>query len=216
LERYSQYNESFVPEDNISKLMEKVFDTSFCDDKLKLRYTKYNSGKEYFMQILATQLEKNLLRMPSWRPDAERKVVREQLGQANETIYNLNEYINKLKIHVPIDRTCKYYFDTGSGFNEEETIYFQYEKGRIFNYFKIALPENTKVVRFDPVEGSGCFLQDLIIKDDTGESVNYHIFNGFKSENNGIIFTDNDPQILININENVKELMINCSIWLFI
>jgi len=112
--------------------------------------------------------------------------------------------------------TGKFYFDTGKDFNEEETVYFQYEKSKNLFYNKIILPQNIKSVRFDPVEGCGCFLQNLVIKTDNGEIVNYQIMNGFKSENDGIVFTNTDPQILININEtNIKKITVSCNIWLF-
>jgi hypothetical protein len=216
LERFSQYTASTVPGDNTGPLMESAFDTSFCHDKLKLRYTKYGSGKDYFLQILATQLEKNLLRMPSWRSTAERKVAGEQLGQANETIHNLNAYIETLNKNVLPVRACTFYFDTGKDFNEEETVHFQHEKGENVFYNKVILPENIKAVRFDPVEGCGCFLQDLNILDNDGKNIDYEIINGFRSENNGIVFTNTDPQILISINETkIKELTVQCSIWLF-
>jgi hypothetical protein len=106
LERYSMYTSTSLPDDNTAQLKEKAFDTSFCQNNLKLRYTKYDSGKDYFLQILTTQLEKNLLRMPSWRSTEERKVAGEQLGQANETIYNLNAYIETLKKNEAPIRTC--------------------------------------------------------------------------------------------------------------
>ncbi|MCL1941169.1 MAG: hypothetical protein FWG09_04430, partial [Synergistaceae bacterium] len=82
LERYSAYTGTSLPNENSFELIEHPFDTSFCQDKLKLRYTNYDTGKDYFVQILATQLEKNLRNMPSWRPAMERKVIGEQLGQA--------------------------------------------------------------------------------------------------------------------------------------
>lgn len=215
LERYSQYNASSVPNDNSGQLMERAFDTSFCHDKLKLRYTKYDSGKDYFLQILAAQLEKNLLRMPSWRSTAERKVAGEQLGQANETIHNLNAYIEILNKNASPVRSCTFYFDTGKNFNEEETVRFQHEKGKNFFTRKVVLPQNTKAVRFDPVEGCGCFLQDLNILDDAGKNIDYKIINGIRSENNGIVFTNDDPQILLTVNGKVMEITVQCSIWLF-
>jgi hypothetical protein len=56
----------------------------------------------------------------------------------------------------------------------------------------------------------------LIISDDDGKNIEYKIINGIRSENNGIIFTATDPQILISINETkIKELIVKCSIWLF-
>ena len=96
LEKYSAYTGTSLPEDDSYKLVEGSFDTSFCNDKLTLRYTNYNNGKERFFQMLTTQLERNLMYIPIWRPVAERKEAGEQLSMANMTINNLNQYINTL------------------------------------------------------------------------------------------------------------------------
>jgi hypothetical protein len=63
LERFSIYNSTSIPDDNNYQLFEEIFDTSFCHDKLKLRYTIYNNENNVFLKVLTTQLEKNLLRM---------------------------------------------------------------------------------------------------------------------------------------------------------
>jgi hypothetical protein len=63
LERFSAYNSTFIPGDNNYQLFDGIFDTSFCQDKLNLRYTNYANSKEYFLSILITQLEKNLSRV---------------------------------------------------------------------------------------------------------------------------------------------------------
>jgi hypothetical protein len=215
LERLSAYNMSFIPNDNNYKLLEKPFDTSFCYDKITLRYTRLYDNNN-FIKLLTTQLERNLRSMPSWRSVNERKMAAEHLGQANETIHNLNAYIETLNKNVLPVRACRFYFDTGKDFNEEETVHFQHEKGKNLFYNKVALPQNIKAVRFDPVEGCGCFLQDLIILDDAGKNIEYKILNGIRSENNGIVFTTTDPQILIGINKTkIKELTVQCNIWLF-
>jgi len=101
LEKYSAYTGISLPEDGDYKLFEHSFDTSFCHDELKLRYTNYGAGKECFFQMLTTQLERNLLHIPSWRPAIERIEAGEQLGQANATIHNLNAYIDSLHTNGP-------------------------------------------------------------------------------------------------------------------
>ena len=217
LERYSAYTSTSIPDDNNFELFEKQFDMSFCRDKINLRYTDYDSHKKYFIQMLTTQLEKDLRNMPSWRSAMERKVAGEQLGQANATISHLNAYIETLHKQVPPqNRNGTFYFDTGKNFNEEETVHFQHDKKTNYLDIKIDLPQNVQSVRFDPVEGCGCFLQDLVIMSDAGETVDFQILNGFKSENKGIAFTTTDPQILIDVkNKKIKKMTVQCNIWLF-
>jgi glycosyltransferase involved in cell wall biosynthesis len=212
LERFSVYSSTSIPDDNNYPLMEKSFDTSFCNDKIKLRYTNYDKEKDYFIPILTTQLETNLLRMPSWRSIQERKVAGEQLGQANAVIHNLNAYIETLQKYPSQNQTGTFYFDTGKGFSEEEKTNFQLNNETNNFYYKVLLSHNAQYVRFDPVEGCGCFLQNLVIKSDTGKILEYSILNGIKSEGNGIIFTTTDPQILIVVNE-AKEIEVLCNIW---
>jgi glycosyltransferase involved in cell wall biosynthesis len=63
LERFSVYNSTFIPKDNNYQLFDGIFDTSFCLDKLNLRYTNYTHSREYFLSLLTTQLEKNMARI---------------------------------------------------------------------------------------------------------------------------------------------------------
>jgi hypothetical protein len=106
LEVYSLHNNvgGYLGETHTMKIARKNiktissnFDISFCEDKVKLRYTDYNANKKYFMQILLKQLETNLLNMASWRTVQEREVANEQIAFANYTISNLNNYIKLLK-----------------------------------------------------------------------------------------------------------------------
>ena len=125
-------------------------------------------------------------------------------------------YPNQGSSH-PAFKYGTYYFDTGKGLSEEETEHFQHNNKEV-NHFKgkTALPQNTKAIRFDPVEGCGCLLQNLVIKSDTGKVLDYKILNGFKSENNGIVFTTKDPQIFVEIKKGIKKIEIQCDIWFFI
>jgi len=218
LERCSAYTGTSLPKDDNYKLLEATFDTSFCQDKLKLRYTKYGAGKDNFLQMLTTQLEMHLRGIPSWRPGLERKVAGEQLGLANLTIQNLNAYIETLhKQTIPDNRFCTFYYDTGKGFSEEEKVHFQHSKETNHFFAWIDLLQNTMAVRFDPVEGCGCFLQNLVVLSDTGVPLDYQILNGLKSENNGITFATNDPQILIDVRQkDIKKIMVHCDIWFII
>ena len=218
LERCSVYTTTHIPDENNYTLLNESFDTSFCCDKLKLRYTDYDIHKSNFISMLITQLEKDMRNIPSWRPAMEREIAGEQLGQANATIHHLNTYIETLQKNTtsPFELAGTFYFDTGKNFNEEETVRFKYTHEEKQFYQEVILPQNTVAIRFDPVEGCGCFLQNLIITSGIGELLDYQILNGSKSENGGIVFTTTDPQILIDISNNdTKKIIIQCDIWFF-
>jgi len=215
LEKYSTYIEFPFPKDY--EIKESNFDTSFCNDKIKLCYTNYNINENDFIKMLTIRLEKNLRNMPSWRSTLERKVAGEQLGQANLTITNLNKYIEILKSQSNQRFLfCTFYFDTGKDFSENEKVHYEYLNGTKHFNVTVKLPDNIKAVRFDPVEGMGCFLQKFTVLSEKNIPIKYQICNGFRTENDGIIFTNNDPQILININrKTTKNIFVTFNIWFF-
>jgi hypothetical protein len=140
-----------------------------------------------------------------------------------DTGYNLtlNNYLpsgrlaSECKVTIPI-RSGRFYFDTGKNFNEGETVHFNYSNETNHFYYEIILPQDTKAIRFDPVEGYCCFVQNLVFKSDSGNPVDYQILNGFKSENNGIVFITTDPQILIVADESeIRKIEVQCDIWFF-
>jgi hypothetical protein len=218
LDKYSTYIDFSFTDDKEYDFKESIFDSSFCNDKLQLRYTNYKNINNNFMKILTTQLEKNLRNMPSWRPALERKISGEALGQANTTINNLNKYIKTLEKNINQGKLFStFYFDTGRGFNEEENVHFNHFRETKYSYNIVDVPQNTKAIRFDPVEGIGCYIEKLNIIYENNIPLDYQILNGFRSENNGIIFTNNDPQILLNLEEkNVKTIIVYYNIWFFL
>jgi len=141
------------------------------------------------------------------------------LNHASEVSHWGGVWLKKRQDNISIDipsQHGKFYINSGNDFNENETGYFYHKNNTYYFHQEFILPPNTQSIRFDPVEGCGCFLQDLIIKSDLDEIIDFQICNGFKSENNGIIFITEDPQILINVNEkNTKIIIVECNIWLF-
>ncbi|MCL2763706.1 MAG: glycosyltransferase family 2 protein [Treponema sp.] len=218
LEHFSTYNNFTFSNNNNNYINERIFDISFCKEKINLHFTKYNEIESQFIKILTTQLENNIRNMPSWRSSLERKIAGEQLGQANEIINNLNNYIKILEMKMgPSKLYGTFYFDTGKGFNEDEKINFKHFIETKYLYNTVKLPQNTKSIRFDPVEGVGCYIQNLNILSDENIPVNYQILNGCKTDNKGILFTSKDPQILIDINQIlIENLIVYCNIWFFI
>jgi glycosyltransferase involved in cell wall biosynthesis len=94
---------------------------------------------------------------------------------------------------------CKIYLNTVNGFNEDEVLFLPLNKHE--NRFSVSseLPSNVKSIRFDPLEGSPCIINDIVIITDNG-AVDYAYINGIES-NGVILFNTIDPQIVIDFNE---------------
>jgi hypothetical protein len=215
-------NENFPNNGKTSQMVMNIID-DFVEFGLRKRRLNYFPSSYNFVEPpnKHKDIPKNLMKTYKYW-----KNLRSKIQLSNHYYFNfyapwLTRFIGVFNKKVQAKQNNFYlcgtfYFDTGKDFNEQETIHFQHEKGKNFIHNKIILPKNIKSVRFDPVEGCGCFLQNLVIKSDNGEIVNYQIMNGFKSENDGIVFTNTDPQILININETAnKKITVQCDIWLF-
>lgn len=105
--------------------------------------------------------------------------------------------IHNEKLEKNIEST--FYINNGSGFSEDLKITCGYKitKSSGFIDMHINIPNNTKEIRFDPVEGKACIITGLSIVSSDG-ILDYKLLNGFNIENY-CIFTNNDPQILINL-----------------
>jgi SAM-dependent methyltransferase len=110
--------------------------------------------------------------------------------------------------------SCNLYLDTGNGFNLNEI--FSFSLPNYGNRFTIStnIASDVKSVRFDPVEGEPCIINNLTIVTDNG-ALNYAGKNGIEA--NGIIFFNTiDPQIIIDFNGvSVSRIKISGEIYKF-
>lgn len=94
-------------------------------------------------------------------------------------------------------RPAKVYWDTGRGFNEQETRavepYITLDQRYI--YAMDDIPEHCKALRLDPVEGQSVYLQGVSAVGDCGELL-VEAANGIVT-GNGLMFTNTDPQVLV-------------------
>lgn len=88
------------------------------------------------------------------------------------------------------------YIDTGSGFSDDEIIIVRSSKIRLGQRFD--LPEHTKAIRFDPVEGVNCMVCDLEVSCERGP-LPYVNANGFDFSDIHVFDTE-DPQFFIDFN----------------
>jgi hypothetical protein len=161
-----------------------IMKTSFCSNKLKLRYTNYNEDNKIFMRATLTEIDRTLTYL-STESDEKSKLLTKYLPAKISNIY----------------------MDTGNGFNQEEVIsvpLFRHE-----NYFEasVTLPVNVKNVRFNPVAGFGCVIDNMQIVTDAG-NIEYTPINGIYAD--GLYIFDNpDPQIFIDFEgKNITHLQI--------
>lgn len=106
----------------------------------------------------------------------------------------LKSKTDQLKLHsLNIDFTSTILIDFGHGFQADNTIFIQSRSNVFCHQFN--LESGVKSIRFDPVEGKGCIVQNLEIFTNNGELQAINL-NGIKVDNFDI-FTNTDPQILI-------------------
>ena len=103
----------------------------------------------------------------------------------------------KLVSKIAQGRPAKVYWDTGKGFNEQETRtvepYITLDQRYIYSLNDI--PEHCKALRLDPLEGQGVYLQGVSAAGDCGGLL-AEAANGVMTEN-GLLFTNTDPQVLV-------------------
>ena len=155
--------------------------TSFCSDKLKLRYTDFNEDNKVFLRATLTEIDKVVTNLSKSLDEIQAK------------------YLPSLMSHI--------YYDTGNGFNHEELL--QVPLFRHENYFKaeVTIPQNVKSIRFDPVEGFACIVDNIQINTDAGK-IEYTNINGIALDGFNL-FDHFDPQIFIDFEgKNISRLQI--------
>ena len=173
-----------VTRDELDKIEEELgdnltlhdpMDVSFCADKLNLCYTSYSEDHKVFMRATLTEIDNTVTFLAS---ESDRK----------------SKLLGK---YLPSPMSC-IYLDTGNGFNQEEVLavpMFRHE-----SYFEAAvnIPLNVRSIRFDPVEGFACILDNVQIVTNTGK-IEYMAMNGFAVDDI-YIFDNWDPQVFIDFN----------------
>jgi hypothetical protein len=91
-------------------------------------------------------------------------------------------------------KKAKLYFDIGSGFNENETLYIdtvEEDDGTVS--FSVLLPEKCISLRVDPMDRR-CMLK--VLKAENGGKLKDPLTNGILFAGNTIVFDTDDPQII--------------------
>lgn len=125
------------------------------------------------------------------------------------------KYYDMNKTQFPEKNYANIFFNTGNGFNELEKQQFSYicykNTGNI--EFNVTIPNETKEVRFDCIEGKTCLLKNISFTS-ANKELKYQILNG-TILNDDILFPNTDPQILIPIKEKVSSLQIKAKVKIF-
>lgn len=95
--------------------------------------------------------------------------------------------------------TSHIYLDTGKDFNADEIIAFSAEyvgNGTYIAHFELEDSDGVRRLRFDPVEGQGCILQNLTVFQDGG-ALHLNCPGGMSVEN-GVLLLGQDPMVYTN------------------
>lgn len=114
------------------------------------------------------------------------------LSTAGRTIY-LDSMVDKAK-----KNRIQIYTDTGGGFSEEESYWMDTEpdkQGVI--HLELLLPEGVRAVRLDPAERSCIVKVKRLLGELGGTYPLTYIHNGRELEEQGILYTTQDPQITV-------------------
>ncbi|WP_418026664.1 glycosyltransferase [Paenibacillus sp. JJ1722] len=129
--------------------------------------------------------------------------------------YEMNMRINEIQYDEKNKSlTSKVFFDTGKGFNEEESV--ELIGSLVHNEIrqKIVLPQNTRAVRFDPVENKACILKDINVISSEGV-LEFHPINGVIVEDY-VVFDNFDPQInVILLKDSTKWIEVKAAILVY-
>lgn len=133
----------------------------------------------------------------------------------SEYFYKENLHKTKLiKEHIIDDLYATVFFDLGEGYTQENvmTIYpNQIFEDNYIEYYIEEVPEGCTAIRFDPAENMGVIISDLTIKGNKGRYIGKAL-NGIELENQ-LLFSDNDPQIEIELGQNCSWIKIKARIY---
>jgi len=191
---YSLYNPvNNLSKGNFEKIKKELGDNllindklklSFCANKLILHYTKYEKDNKSFIRAITTQIDKTV-------------------------VYLATEIDDKSKLlekYLPTS-TSFVFLDTGNGFNAEEVLSVPLFRHENFFEATIILPPNVKSIRFDPVEGFACIVDNIQVTTNAG-LIDYSPMNG-AAEDGLNLFDNLDPQILIDFKgRNISNIKI--------
>lgn len=146
-----------------------------------------------------------------WTANSKQKLIfLDTLLQAKQNIHPMFVQ-NSLKKGTGI-RQCKVYFDCG-GYTESNAVFFPYSRTRI-ETGKITVPLGCTEIRFDPVEGYGCVIGNLVAGSNNG-FLAVRDGNHERRIDGSYYFKTSDPQLFITIPVGVVWIEINCEVFIF-
>lgn len=190
------------------------------DDFYKKSVFINDTGKNNYRKFLVISHDTDL---SNFILNERKSIFNEYLSEKNFNFIYKNIQDMRSITNVPKYRDCtneteelmEIYLDMGEGFNEDTKIIYKYktiESRGVIDLF-VEIPQDTKSVRFDPIEGKSVILNGLNISSNRGEE-DFTIVNG-STVDKYTVFTSNDPQIIINNIEGLKWLKIQsvCSMF---
>ncbi|MCI7768234.1 MAG: methyltransferase domain-containing protein [Oscillospiraceae bacterium] len=124
-------------------------------------------------------------------------------GNVYQFVCTMERQIPENKVMLSSKKTgiiSSLYIDLGQGFDEEDKLCFRTEAAEDGSYILNYVLENTEKIqkiRFDPVEGQGCILKNLMICQ--GDEVLTMSFSSSISLDNGVLLIGNDPMVSVTL-----------------
>lgn len=159
----------------------------------------------------ATEQYENEVRTP--RPLLESMLKERQCGEVYQFLITFDKKAGGEPVYAFRKPSVKshIYVDTGSDFNDEEKIAFTSHYAGNGSYKLHFAVKNTKSnicrIRLDPVEGHGCILRNLSIRQ--GETELRWISPHAVTWNNEILLTGTDPMLLADVEANSEPITIH-------
>lgn len=103
------------------------------------------------------------------------------------------------------------YYNSGKGFSEQNSYFIPHTDEGEMKEIRIPVSENEKEVRFDPSMGK-CVVYIESIQDSNGKKTAVKWCNGRWLSKQSILFEEEDPQILFEIERGISYLEIKCMV----
>lgn len=131
---------------------------------------------------------------------------------SKKELYNVYQFVCKLQKKAYVFANCikktskilqntsgvksEFFFDRGEGYSEYDKLIVSAEKLSYHTFiYELHLDPAIKAMRFDPVEGKGCIVQNIEVLSNHGPLTPINL-NGIQLKNFDV-FTNTDPQFLI-------------------
>ena len=192
-------------------------------NKLGCAQDEFMSGMDALTSFIRECIINNMLNRVAEEKRGEYLDLLSQNCEINEYFDLISEAISRQQGHIRQleaqngtrqDQSALYaanlYFDYGEGYNQKNSVSATYDASRFVD-FTASIPDGTKAVRLDMVEGCFCVIKNLELITDRG-ALSYRNINGLSFEWLEV-FCTTDPQIEICLSPGITWLRIRADVF---